>query len=630
MYAGTIVNYHEIVRTRTNASADETLPLFWSVFSSDKGTEEMGEYTADEFFDMFGKNADWFKYGQPLTQTHAILNAGGKVLAKRLVAPDATLANIAIYGEVTKKETQKADADGKPLYVDTDGSETTNDTGTPAMITSAQLKYTVQTVTNAKDYELVVAEVEKTESDTKFPLLVICDNGRGESVKRIRIAADYSLSKSLDYCMYSLIDMENTVNIESTRFSMNPDATYTYNSDTRSLNLIKTSTNQLQISMLTDSIKKFVTAISDISGYSEDAILASDFLFGNTKRGLPMDGIEVDETGVDLGHAYGVELLSGSNGSFGANPWVEGEATDPWKEEALKYLNGSVTDEIYDLELHKVDFFFDANYPMEVKTAIAELCSWRQDFYFFCDMGRKVWLYDDVAELKSSDSWHAPSPFVGDYMSTYEVIDQFSKKQVRVTMMHGMAPLMVTHYDSNISAPIAGMFNGFTITEAIPGTLNYSPRVTPRVNQKEQLDDLRVNFANYENNNATLVVQALHTSQSHDGPLMWASNTIVTQAAVKEVRRYMPKIRFMQVEGTDYTAIKKLIDDNALAKFKKFFSSIELVYVYDQERIDQRIFTAAINCHYKKFERGEIFDVYAIDGSASDDTSAYTSKVIDI
>lgn len=629
MYPGMRVKFHEVIKTKNVQVSNESIPLFWCVFSSDKGTEEMTELGATDFFKMYGNTADFFKYGQPLIQTHAILRAGGRVLGKRLVAPDATLANMIIFGEVTEETTNKVDADGNQIYIDADGNETTEVTDTPATVTTAVLKYTGSTVSNATSFADVVTEANKAATDTKFPLMVISDNGRGVSVKKFRIVPDYSASKTINFCMYNLVQMENTVAIDSVKFSIDSNVTYYYNGNVKSLNLIENSTTQMKTLTMGDHTKNFVKEISKISGYSEEVLFQNDILFGCTKKGEPLEGIRIDESGLNMSHVYGVDIPSGTNGSFGDAPFAGDTASDAWTAEAVKYFNGELTDEIYDYELHKVDFVFDANYPDPVKRAIEEVVCWRQDAFFFRDLGLDIWSFDDVANKISADSW-TKSPFVGDYMTTYEIIDNQSKKQVRVTMTHGMAPLMVSHYVNNASAPMAGIFNGFVITEAIPGTINFSPRITPKVNHKELLEDLRVNYANYETNSSTYVVQAVWTSQDHLGPWSYANNVIITQMAVKSVRNYVPRIRFQLMDSSDLSMLKKLIDDNCLNAYTKYFASISLQYTQDEEAVSNKIFDCSLECYYKNFPKEEYMDVFAIDGSPDDDASTYTTTVIDI
>lgn len=629
MYAGTDFNWHEVRKTRVSSANSETLPLFMGVFSSEKGPEVITDLTADDFFELYGKTADFFKYGQPLIQAHNIVKAGGRFLGYRICAPDSKLANIIISANVSTKSINKVDGDGNQIYINADGNETTEVTDTPATFNAAQIKYVAQTVTNASSYDVVMEQASKLVTDSNYPLLVICDNGRGESIKKVKVTPDYSTSKSLSFCMYKLIDIENGSTIESTRFSINPDAKYAFNGNSRSMNLIENSTKQFRTGMITSGIDGFVNKIAEITGYSVEELFTLDVLFGNTLRGIPLDNIIVDPTGVNLQHQYGISLQSGDNGSFGSNPFVNGIATQEWAEVAAAYFSGDITDEVYDLDIHKIDFCCDANYPDKVKNKIVELAKWRKDFVYFRDMGTDIWSYDDVYTKCVSDDW-IKSSFVMDYMSTYEIIDNFSKKQVRVTMTHGLSALLVSHYATNIAAPIAGSFNGFVITEAVDGTLNFAPRKTPKVNQKELLDDLRVNFANYIANTSQLIVQSTYTTQEKWGPLSYGSNVIVTQMLVKAIRSYVPGIRFQLMESGDFTAYQQLIKDNVIAGYSKFFKSVDLIYTEDPEMSANKIFDASIECYYFDFAQSEIFDVFAIEGSPDDDASTYETETSDV
>lgn len=629
MYAGNDFRWHQVTKTRTKSSNSETLPLFMCAFSCEKGPETITDLVADDFFKLYGKTADFFKYGQPLIQAHNIAKAGGRVLGYRVCATDSKLANIIISATVTTEAVNKKDADGNQIYLNSDGDETTEVTTTPATFNAAKIKYVAQTVTNATNYAAVMEQAAKLASDTVYPLLVVTDNGRGVSIKNARIAPDYSTSKSLSFCMYKLFDLENGSEVESTRFSINPDAQYAMNGNSKSMNLIESSTLQFKTGMITEGIKAFAKKVSDITGYSIEELFKLDLMFGCTLRGVALDNILVDATGVNLQHVYGIGLQSGDNGNFGAAPFPGEKSTPEWEAVAASYFAGDITDEVFDYDLHKIDFLCDANYPTKVKNKIVELAKWRKDFEYFRDLGTDIWSYDDVYSKVSNEDW-LKSAFVMDYLSTYEIIDNYSKKQVRVTMTHGLSALLVGHYGRNIAAPIAGSFNGFVITEAVEGTLNFAPRKTPRVDQKELLDDMRVNFANYIANTSQLIVQSTYTSQDKWGPLSYGSNVIVTQMLVKAIRAYVPGIRFQLMESGDFTKYQQLIKDNAMAPFAKFFKQVDLVYTEDPEMSANKIFDASIECYYYDFAQSEIFDVFAIEGSPDDDSSSYTTNTSDV
>lgn len=629
MYAGMLARWHEVITERTTAAPDETLPLYMVVFSSDKGTENITDMVADDFYKMYGTNADFFKHGQPLIQTHKILDAGARVLAKRLVAADATLANAIISVEVTEKQENKFDSSGKQLYLDEEGNETTEVTDTPATITVAYLKYSVDTVENVKTEAEIKKAVETlAESDTKYPLFIIADNGRGTSVKKVKIAADYNVSKKLRFQLYNITDIENSATVESARFSVYPDAIFQTQAGQKSMALTNSTMKQFICDYCMTGLNKFVDKLAKVTGYSKETLYTLDILFGYTVAGKKLANIALDQDSVQINSEYGIELQSGTNGEFGDAPFAGTVCSSAWEKAAVAYFNGEFSDEIYDIDLHKLDFICDANYPFSVKNAIVDLVNFRKDAFFFRDLGLDVWSYEDVYSIVTDPDWMR-TPFAGDYLSNYEVIDQYSRKQIRVTMMYSFAPLLVQHYANNIAAPMAGEFNNFVIREAVAGTLNFAPRHTPKVNQKEDLDNLRVNFVNYSGANE-MTVLSTYTSQDHFGPLVYINNVVVTQMVVKAIRRYTPKIRFQLVEADDFSRYRQLIDDNVISSYKAYFRSIELIYIQDEEMAEQSIFTAALECYYFRFAQSEIFDIYAIDGTPTENAANSEKSTIDI
>lgn len=81
-------------------------PVFMQAFASAKGPEDFRLVEGDEFFELYGADLSgaYKKYGQPLIQAAAIINAGGRLYAKRVVPNGAELANMVIGVEVDAKE----------------------------------------------------------------------------------------------------------------------------------------------------------------------------------------------------------------------------------------------------------------------------------------------------------------------------------------------------------------------------------------------------------------------------------------------------------------------------------------------------------------------------------------------
>ena len=622
MYAGTKVNWHEVLMPDSVAAAnDESLPLFLCAFSSDKGPESITDLVQSDFRSLYGDTPDFFKYGQPLVQAHAILAAGGRVLGKRIVADDATLANLVItatVSEVTENKTVTDDNGNEvPVYLDSNGNETTEVTDTPVTTSYAKIKYDTQTIEGKTMFTEVLGEAEDLldEANGVYPLFVICDNGRGKSVKKVRISPDYDVSRNMNYMLYRCSDIENTNAKETVRFSVYPNAINTVNGNRKSMDLTLNSMKQLKVELISEESDLFVQKIADITGYSVEDLYKFDILFGKTVKNRNIEAIQIDEEGVDISTVYGLELKSGDNGSFGDAPFPGESCTEAWADAAASYFSGEFSDEIYDLDQHKIDFCVDANYPDKVKMAIADLAEFRQDFFYFRDLGVDILNITDVQDKVSQPTW-LQSCFVSDNISTYDIIEPFSRKQVKVTMTYGLAPLLVSHYSNNVAAPVAGEFNNFVISNFVQNTLNIIPRITPKVDQKQILDDLRVNFLNLTSD-YLLAVQSTYTTQDHEGPLSYVNNVIVTQMVIKAIRRYCPKIRFMLMDPgtTDFDKYRELIEDNVISMYRGYFKDISMIYTRDDDMIARKIFNASIYCYYRDFPQGEIFDVFAVEGS---------------
>lgn len=219
-----------IDQSATTNVVEDTLvrPLFLQLFTSDKGPENLRAVHGNDFFKLYGSTPSFKKHGQPLIQAAEIIKAGGELLCKRVVAEDATLANLVIVAKVSSEQTQKTDSAGKPLYIDAStGVETTdsnNGENERVLINIAKVKYDAISIKGVKSIEEVKAyasTIVKDELDMEFtgydnvtrvgdaltdtnpvgqvndtddedfdkyiyPLFVVTDNGRGASSKRFK------------------------------------------------------------------------------------------------------------------------------------------------------------------------------------------------------------------------------------------------------------------------------------------------------------------------------------------------------------------------------------------------------------------------------------------------------------
>lgn len=591
-----------------------TAPYYLCCSSAERGPEDIREVVGTDFYNLYGNQISFVKHGQPLVQAAHIIDNGGRLIFKRLVADDAALANLTVIATVTKKEVEKTTAAGKPIYIDpSTQQESETDGGGWAKATKnvASIKYGVVTVPAMKTITDVVAHVQlqyKEETDV-FPLFTVTDNGRGKSTKRFNIQPDYQLSKQNSFEFYTFNVVGDTeTNAEYTRFSIDPSIIYLKTS--MSLTESSKDLTQLDVYQYEEGSEKFIKAVSEATGVDEDTLKSIDVLFGCDRAGKALDYITVDltksedeaENGYDLTDATGMMIMSGDNGEFGDKPF----GTSAWTQQAVKFFSGEFDDAIFNPNQVNIDAVFDANYPSEVKKVILDLAEFRQDFFYFRDFGLDKYTYD---QFKMAAEEFDHSKFAASYITTYDVLDPYSRKQINVTLMYSLAVKMINHFNLRRNAPCAGIQYGFTFDEAIKGTVNFCPKFTPKVDQKTELMDLGLNYCGYINNQ--LVLETTNTSQDPYSQLSYINNILAVQQIIHRVREVCPINRYTFITSDDLETYKKAVN-NAIMQFKENFDTLEFVYVADPIMKANKIFNASIKVSFKDFVQTEIFKIYAL------------------
>lgn len=591
-----------------------TAPYYLCCSSAERGPEDIREVVGTDFYNLYGNHISFVKHGQPLVQAAHIIDNGGRLIFKRLVADDAALANLTVIATVTKKEVEKTNAAGKPLYIDpSTNQESETDGGGWAKATKnvASIKYGVVTVPSMKTITDVVAHVQlqyKEETDV-FPLFTVTDNGRGKSTKRFNIQPDYQLSKQNSFEFYTFnVIADAETNAEYTRFSIDPNIIYLKTS--MSLTESSKDLTQLDAYQYEEGSNKFIKAVSEATGVDEDTLKSIDILFGCDRAGKALDYISVDltksedeaENGYDLADATGMMIMSGDNGEFGDKPF----GTGAWTKEAVKFFSGEFDDSVFNPNQVNIDAVFDANYPSEVKKAILDLAEFRQDFFYFRDFGLDKYTYD---QFKMAAKEFDHSKFAASYITTYDVLDPYSRKQINVTLMYSLAVKMINHFNLRRNAPCAGIQYGFTFDEAIKGTVNFCPKFTPKVDQKTELMDLGLNYCGYINNQ--LVLETTNTSQDPYSQLSYINNILAVQQIIHRVREVCPINRYTFITSDDLETYKKAVN-NAIMQYKENFDTLEFVYVADPIMKANKIFNASIKVSFKDFVQTEIFKIYAL------------------
>ena len=695
--------WHDESGTITSTPILEVRPLFLAASSFDKGPENMRRVYGDNFYKLYGTDISFAKHGQPAIQIANIIDAGGEVLVKRVVADDATLANLILTATITEGRTGKVDAvSGKPIYIDSEtGMETTELTNASgeanerAYINTAVIKYDASNVTDAKSLNDIVnqakallvekdagevegagdpstwvqydgiledgtaapkkdvsntqAEVGNSEvgttgvadeedayeyysegtiiednnlnvfkviADNKvtllgnasaeytYPLIVVADNGRGESFKRFNINCYYELSRSIGTAIYKL-NYLGTENYDAEYAMFTRDADIVYLNNSMSLTMASKSLDQLQASYIEDSSKLFAEKISEITGFSAEELDSVDVFFGCDLRGNKIPEITIDTDGYQLDADYGMLLQGGSNGSFGDKPF----GTKDWTDQLVKFFNGEYDDTIFDQDVYKIEACVDANYPVEVKNAIAKLATFREDFYFFRDYGTNNSTYESIAYF--SDNMQIKNKFIADYCTCYDIIDKFTKKQVTVTIAYSLARILVNHLNNTRNCPFSGILYNVTIPEAIEGTVNFIPKYTPSIDQKSLLVEKHINYATYIN--GVLTVETQFTSQERETQCSHINNILTVQNTIRDIRTLCPRIRGSFIDKSDGLDKYAQQINTVLDRHRSEYNSIEFTWTADDVEIANKIFNATLKVAFKNYVIAEIFHIYTVD-----------------
>ena len=655
MYPATIFNWYDnsAITIPEVATEIDDAPLFMQVFSADKGTEDLIEISGSDFDAMYG-TMYFDKHGQSAIQAKNIINAGGRLYAKRVVAENSTLANVVATAKITRYDFEVVEDDNNNLlpkkiteddvdyYVTTDGENVPVSTiksyilkGTDietAEIYAIVVKWSVAPLDNSvKTFDEALAAVPVAAND-EFPLILYTDNGRGESTKSVKLNPDYSTSKTIGKTFYTLVVYDNSSIVEQTTVSFDPTVVY---ADT-AYRLDKYTNIQISGQVIETAYEAYTQSLAAALGVDEEIIKSYDTIYGYTNRGIKIEGFNIDPESVDLDANTGVALENGDNGDFGYTPAVcpatDVAETDPqaiaykaWTEAICKVFNGEFSDEVWDVDQHKIAVVVDANYPKEVKEAIFGFVSFRKDCSFFRDYGvgnNAIADLDNFLGIKAAHDWFSTSYtigdttweeernfFVEDYATTYQIKDPVTKKNIEVTMLYDMAANLVSHIANVPFAPPAGSANNMILANAIKGTINFSPVVTPKVNQKEAMDELRVNYAIFEDDNC--VVQSCYTSQMPYTQLSYIGNVLGIQRVLRAVRTACPKQRYSLSTASDLQDYATAVNA-VLSNYVTNFDTLEFTYAADPLKTSQKIFYASIAFAFLGWAQTEIFDIYAI------------------
>lgn len=462
-----------------------------------------------------------------------------------------------------------------------------------------------------------------------YLLFVVTDNGRGVSNKRIRVSLDATLSRTAESARYKLDVYENDVALESMIFSLNPDELERgYNLYIDSVS--KRSAAQIKVHAYEDQTNLFFQAVAKMTNIDENILKTADILNGKDYRGQEFAKIHINDKNEDgqtttfLNVSEGHFLKGGDNGKWGRYPLTYREKLNtedarklnktyrtPYDEEMKKAFDGTFSDDIFNTDNTPIDVVVDANYALPVKTAIVELCKFRQDVFFFRDYGIGM---NTLLAIKSKKDMIGGidanrSRFVADYCQSYDIYDPYTNKQITVTIGYDIARLICMHFGNGRNLVCAGEANSWIIPNVIDKTVSFIPKVTPTLDQQTKMEDMRVNYGMNINNVFTMVSE--YTSQDRYTQLSFINNVLTVQELIKEIRKECPKSRYKFITGQDFEKYKADVN-RIIEKFKSKFASIELVMEQNTIYAANKIVYASIKVKFKDFVQYEIFRIIAI------------------
>lgn len=601
-------------------------PVFGVVFTSEKGPEDFKRtVTKDDFQAWYGTHIDFERHGQALLMADQIVQNGGRLFCKRVVAEDAKLANICVVAYVNKKNVQKTDENGKALFRDnTTGEETTSSiNSTPIMVQTAEIEYRLQSVDMVSNDPSAYAQAMQSVhvhtglgNSGVYPLFLITDIGRGVSSKRFRMYINEASKRPYVYSSYILEVMEETDDstietLESFVVSLNPDIRESGKNMGIDTVINTQASKQIRARVFPSYWNEFYKNIAYIAGLDEKDTARCDLLFATDRWGKQLQNVTITGASIAFDDVSGISLLNGSNGEFGDNPM---DNKDYYYKQIQKVWNGTCEngDTIYDVDNSRIDVIFDCNYPDYIKRSIEELVSFRQDCNFFEDMGTDLSSYDAVKNAVNNLPDSTRTKFVGVYCNYWDILDPYSGKQITVTSTYNLALKFVDHYINGVNRPFCGQAYNIVFDDVIDGTINFTPKITPKNgDQKQFFDDNRINYATYYD--GVLTMDSEYTAQNSYTQLSWINNVLMVEYIIRQIRRTCPVNRYKFLDGEDLEQYKASVEA-VISNYSSNFKSISIEYVNDDNYNRNKIFYAVIKVAFRDFVQAEIFKIEAILG----------------
>lgn len=548
----------EVSKTYSTSSSDVTALL--CVFASPKGRDNKVLTISDGsqgFVNEYGIGP-FSLYGQPLLNAYHAAMSGACVLHCMRVTPDdASYSNVTLIAKYKIEETTNPDTHevtGKTLKI----------------MYYAKSSNTELSALSDLDACCTVDSTPDEEGFTAVKLMTVGCQGKGSYGKnlRFRITSDRTSDKDNNFKNYFFGVYDNTsgmVQKEQFNVVFNSEAMYSnvslYAEDV--INDSISGSTQVKIACFDDGFKALYDAYMQVNPDCTLTCVEFDPFFGldkNTRQALPNLTILSDaeaspaganESPIAVSSTEGVSLLGGSDGSLA--PSVDEETRKTTLDNLyLQAFTGTIDPQIKSKNRFPTTFIMDANYPVNVKLALANLAIKRGDCMAMLDCGTGI---TTKASVKAYIDENFGSS-VNNRLITIEpycmkVRDPYSYKAITVTSTYWLSGRYPTHIAewNGKHRPLAG--NTFGI---IDGYIHDS--VYPVFDEDldsdvmDELAEAHVNFAKYNANQ--IVVRAMQdTKQYKQTNLSEQNNTLILLDIKRDCERLCAAYEYDFSEPTD-------------------------------------------------------------------------------
>lgn len=497
-----VVNDNTTYTNELPEAEDDSIHMIF-VFASPKGPDGKIQSLSGglaEFIQLYGQGP-FSLYGQPYLNAYNAFRSGfitGHCL--RVSAPDSTYATsvlVALY---------KIDETGK-------------------MTVKFKTRTPNNPLTNLDDMDLLYQSPTEVISDgsdddgfTEVKLLTVAALGRGSYGRKLQyaISSNSGGDKENDYKNYIFEVYENESSVvrrETFAVCFNEDAIVddealfidgVIASPSRGSRRLKTLTNL-------EGFQEIINAYNEANEDSEFTIDDFDVLLGINK--YTRDAIvnyEIDTVSSDIvvpNVSGGIALEGGDDGAFD-------ETSDTASRQAaieaqyLAAFQGEIDPMIFSRNKYPCHVILDANYPIQVKQALAALAERRTDCAAILDCGT------DIKTIRS------PLTYVKNNLDSYvrsrnEVIeaicgkvrDPYSKKLSTVTVTYALAYALPVHWAEygGKHVPYAGNEYGIIDGDFIEGSIYPLYDADLHADLMDEMVDERINFAAINANQRTVI-----------------------------------------------------------------------------------------------------------------------------